>query len=804
MENNLDPISFKDVAFLVNRTGTRIDVDSPRLIQPDQYAVYGGTVSSSGFSFEFEILYLYSDATKEGVRPARSWLNRKTDKSRVRVVYAPSITLSIVEEVRQLGVECMSLAEYFASFMRQQTETYISKIRQLSFADYIDPQIECPVSLRRRNPNPVLGFMTTPEYSASKGEIAVLLGEPGQGKTHMSKYLAVELTKMKHIPVYVHSEQWTKMQVEDMSSIWKTIVASFRYFDAPIGWAEGVEREFIRVSLKLGIFRLIFDGFDEFILWNRGTIDARESLRELLNLAEETGTTLCITSRSSFYRSEISDEADKDNLEKPDKLFEFTICPFDVNHARNYFIKRFGADTEEMSTSVRLFERLKQDSSNDAMSFVGRGFFLSLIADLVNRGFKMHNLGMDGRTRLQWIMEALCQREQTRQTLPLDAASQLNVFREFADLAARGEARSSTTLRFVLEATTELDSLQIDQLIKNPVKLKDHPLIGFSRQLNTWQFTQDQIEYVLLAERVLELCSNSTKYVQLAGLLNGPDFAKSLHTEVATSIVQQVFELRTHDEALERCKELISAISQASRSTNIESRSGCHQFAGRLALLAAGKAHERGSDRTERTNALLKLLPAGQLEGAQFVGTMAGLDLRGLTISGCHFDTVTFANCRFSDTTRFINCRFTELRVTNSEQFGRVQWNDSNTFDELSRRLVEAEMISSGERGYAEVNLQADVDCLVRKFLPRETTGFKNVEERNLSRGLIGHSIHKNQIIETFTKSCLECHPVNGNFVFAVLEKAKSDFVFFVGNGVMTGELARLKDELRRKLSISV
>lgn len=800
----MNPISFIDVARLVNRvSGTRIDVDSPREFVPEQYAFYIGSVSSSGFSFAFEILYLYASATKDGARRARISLARMPDRSRVKVVYAPSITPSIIDDMKQSEVECISLANYFLSFMSQQTETYISKIRHLSFRDYIDPQIETPAGFTRKNPNPVLGFITSPERSVPQGEIAVLLGEPGQGKTHMSKYLAVELTNRKRIPIYVHSEQWTKMQGDDLSSIWKTIVASFRYFEAPIGWAEGVERDFVRVALRLGVFRLIFDGFDEFILWNRGTIDPRESLRELLTLAEETGTTLCITSRTSFWKAEIADTDEDKEIAQQNNLYAFTICPFDVNHARNYFIKRFGDGDPLVDTAVRLFERLKQDSSNDALSFVGRGFFLSLIADLVSRGFSADRVGDDHRTRLQWIMDALCQREQTRQQLPIDATAQLAILREFAEMTAKGEPKTTATLRMIVEVVTDLDSRQIDLLVKNPAKLKDHPLIRYVRESGTWVYTQDQIEYALLAERVLELSADSEHSAQLAGLLTHSRFSKNLQAEVATSIVQQVFEPRSIEDALARCKEIIAAVSSVVRSVDtLDTPNGHHAFAGQLALLAAGRAHARGADRAERTNALLTLLPSGQLTGLQFVGTMTGFDLRDLTISDCHFDTVTFTNCRFSATTRFLNCRFTELRAVNCGQFGLVRWDSSNRLDEASKKLIDAEMVSAEQKNYGEDNLLGDLDCLVRRFLPRETSGFKNIEERNISRGLIGHSRHKDSIIDTFIKHCLVSHPVAGLPVYSVIEESKPDFIFYVGNGVLTGLLAKVANELRKKLGL--
>jgi len=795
----MSPITFKDVANLINRApGTHINIDFPAHVEPEQFVVYPGSVTTSDISFNFEILYLYADVTRDGARLARTWINRKKDKSKIRVVHAPSVTLSIIEDMRDASIKCISLGDYFLSFMNRQIEEYLGKIKDLPHDNYIDPQIDTPVGIPRKFPNPVLGALT--DSSEAKGLVAVLLGEPGQGKTHMSKFLAAELTKKRVIPVYVHSEQWWKMQVEDLSSIWKTIVSSFRYFNAPIGWAEGVEKEFVNVALKLGVFVLIFDGFDEFVHWNRGTIDPRESVQELINLAEETGTKLCITSRTSFWAAEISEADGEAELVGKDRLFEYTIQPFDVNHAANYFKKRFVGKEDLIISSSRLFELLKQDSSNDVMSFVGRGFFLSLVADLVSRGFSAERIGATDQTRLQWIMEALCQREQVRQKLPLDATSQLSVLREFATITARGEERNSETLRMVLGVNADLELSQIEELVKNPAKLKDHPLINFRKNSDTWLFTQDQIEYVLLAEQILDLCLDSQKNDQLALLLNDAEFTKALQTEVATTMVQQIFESKRTG-ALDFCKEIIAKMSSLySPPQANDSATGCYQFAGRLALLAASRAYSKGTDRTERTGALLNLLPQGQLIGVQFVGTMSGLDLRDLTISNCHFDTVTFANCRFSSMTDFNNCRFTDLRVSNCEQFGQVTWSKSNRFDEQSRNLIEAELVTAGRKGYSAENLVADLDCLIRKFLPRETSGFKNIEERNLSRGLIAHSVHKNYIIDYFKRNFLDSRPVAGKALFSVIMGARPDFVFYLSNGMHTGKLAMLKDDLMRKL----
>jgi len=137
-------------------------------------------------------------------------------------------------------------------------------------------------------------------------------------------------------------------------------------------------------------------------------------------------------------------------------------------------------------------------------------------------------------------MNALCQREQVRQKIPLSAEEQLSILREFAAITARGEKKNSDTLRMVLGVSAALETSQVDELVKNSGKLRDHPLINFKKGPDLWEFTQDQIEYVLLSEQILDLCFSGTKREQLASLLNDAEFTKTLQTEVATTMVQQI------------------------------------------------------------------------------------------------------------------------------------------------------------------------------------------------------------------------------------------------------------------------
>ena len=100
------------------------------------------------------------------------------------------------------------------------------------------------------------------------------------------------------IPIIIDSTQWQSLTVEDLSSLSKTITHSFRHFNAPIGWIEGHEEEFLIVTLKAGMFRIVFDGFDEYVLRNRGTVRPAEVLEALTKLADPTGARIVIITGS--------------------------------------------------------------------------------------------------------------------------------------------------------------------------------------------------------------------------------------------------------------------------------------------------------------------------------------------------------------------------------------------------------------------------------------------------------------------------------------------------------------------------
>lgn len=119
---------------------------------------------------------------------------------------------------------------------------------------------------------------------------------------------------------------------------------------------------------------------------------------------------------------------------------------------------------------------------------------------------------------MQWIMDALCERERTRQQLPLSVKEQLDILREFSVFLVSGERPTPETLRIVIAGVTRAQPRQIDELVgvstRSPGKLRDHPLIRRMDPSGEWHFVQEQVMFVLLAERLIEL----SRYEKTVGL----------------------------------------------------------------------------------------------------------------------------------------------------------------------------------------------------------------------------------------------------------------------------------------------
>ncbi len=696
----------------------------------------------------------------------------------------------------------LSLTDYFKCFIQNNTELYLAKIRALDHKNYVDPKIEVSEGFIRHLPNPARTFLLDPDLKGDlfNGTLGVLLGEPGQGKTFMTRYLANECAKKNTIPIYVHSEQWHKMQQDEIASLWKTIVHSFRFFEAPIGWIDGAEEDFLRVALRTGLFRIIFDGLDEFILWNKGTVEAVDTIRSLQELSDATGTRILVSSRTSFWESEVVDSEAQIN-ERARHIFK--IMPFDENNAIKYFNQRFSKDAVKAQSSIQLFRALREKVKGNSTDFVGRGFFLSLIADLVDRDYTLAAFQLNGRTVFSWMVEALCEREQKRQKLPMSASEQVAAFREFAEFIVKGDPPSPEILALVIQGAANLSDTDANALASSTGKLKDHPLIRYDTKRG-WAFVQEQIWFNLLAEQLTALSATSINARALEAFAGATRFDLQLQADVASAVVEQLFEKFPEEKAVDQTKTVIKALLGCSTAPKTDHATGnLASLATMTALTTTSRLLGQGKSHRDRAEFLMALFPSSKFEHLYFSGSLARFDFSDVEFVDCVFDQVSWANCTLSEGSSFNHCRFNGGLIAACSGFGLASFMNSCLFDATAKHAIGAETVRSGKRQYSADDLKIDIAHVVTKFIPKDGLGVKTVEDKSLSRGPISMSIHKDKIINAFKRQLVEPHILTGSgggTGYHVVESARASFSYFSTNGVFTGPLADMFEELKAKL----
>jgi hypothetical protein len=673
----------------------------------------------------------------------------------------------------------------------------------MTHSHYVDPPIEAvshpdmPFSPKR---NALIESFIQPNRSGSTNDlIHVLLAEPGHGKTFFSRYLSELLLRFQLVPLFVESKQWSGLGTDDLSDIWKTVAHTFRALRAPIPIVDGYEESFIRICLKANLFRLVFDGFDEYVLKTAGHVDAREALDSMRAMSGATGTPLLITSRSSFWHTEVQPRLGT----LADAIRVFQMKPFSTVQAERYLHHRFPDSPARVKSGVRVFSELKRRTSTGDVDFVGRGFFLPLLADVVERDDVDVNFQPRGMTATQWIMSNLCGREILAHRLPLTIEQQTRLFTEYAQLLFAGEPATLENLRLVLATTPGLNRDDIDALTGKASErsLRIHPLLSVDPVTNQVVFASQQIFYSLLCDALVCGCSgDASDRNGLKSMLNARNVAPSVLSELAESLVEHVAETSADNTGfVERIRQVLESIKQCEPT-----RPGTHvqnaaAMASCIAVTAISRLFPTGSSRKEKANALLSLLGLQTFSALDVMGTLNGYDFRGARFEDCEFEGVIWFGCIFDGNTVFSRCVFRANRVLACDGFGSCTWIGCE-LDNLSTTAFRSEQIRAERVPYTQYDLRHDVRLLAKKFV--EAGRFREVRQSDLGKGPLGLSIHRNRIVECFKDSILDRHDASEIVSYSVKPSERETVQFFLDNGVPSGSIKTVVDELARSLHI--
>ena len=265
-----------------------------------------GSIEYTGLSIRSKWSTWGRVCTQEHVKQAKDVAAAsRTDET--HVVFAPSLDRRhrkhrelFENQGRVKGL--WNTKQYLRSFINDELDRYRERLTEERPEHYIRPRVSTPSGFVKKLPDPLESVLLgRGEHDENPtGILGVLLAEPGQGKTCTTQYLATQIANRDLVPIYINSSQWDSLSLADLESLDKTLTHCFRHFGSSISWLDGHEDEFVRVTLKAGVFAIILDGFDEYILWNKGQVKALDVLLTLGNLTKVTGAGILITSRTSF------------------------------------------------------------------------------------------------------------------------------------------------------------------------------------------------------------------------------------------------------------------------------------------------------------------------------------------------------------------------------------------------------------------------------------------------------------------------------------------------------------------------
>ena len=650
---------------------------------------------------------------------------------------------------------------------------------------YIPPKYVTPSGFIAKYPDPIQSFL---DLSSTEGSLSILIGEPGQGKTYGTQYIISSLKNS--IPIYINSTQWEKLTEDDLSSIWKTIVHSLGYYGVATDWIKDCEYLFLKVMLKAGIFVLIFDGFDEYILRNNGKVDPVQAINVLWALASESEAKILVTTRTSFW------EDIEKSKEINTQVSVYEILPFDQNRANNYFKKRFNDNVTKVKSANNLYMGLSKKAGEN---FVGRGFIIYLIADICEDAISAsENASIENIDIIEGLIIKLCKREEFRQQLPINSEQQVKVFREMSRWLALDQKITQDFMESILkESINGITDKNIYRLLsqdrKSRGKLNDHPLLR--RDSNGWNFKHEQIYMNILADEVIHLLKiNEPLAIDVQNRFPFVlDLARCIYEHIEGA-------MKTEDKITLKLKEIISTLLSVNK--HIDFNKIERYLVTVIALLAVNKTLAReGTERKERSEVLYSLFPNKKIDGVAFLGTIGSFDFRGRTISNSYFNQAVWARCVFDEKTTLINCRVNGGRVESSENYGLINFADC-VLDEAASSVINTQQIVSKKRKYDNNDLERDVKQLLNKFLAKGGSVIKTVSEADLRRGQIENSPHGSIIIEKFKMKLLNKHTLASvsEHAYNIKDTAKSSLGYYAINNVFTGSIQEMYKELSKLL----
>ncbi len=498
-------------------------------------------------------------------------------------------------------------------------------------------------------------FLKSSDISKSSNSFGILRANAGVGKTTLARILSDTIHKkdFKTIPILVEAETWRPHLQTDiqLDNIWNMAIAA-RFIDS-----SQLNQIAFRVLIREGIFPIIFDGFDELCLNPYSTYTPAGFIQDLIETLESDETPenakIFLTTRETFWQS-YCEEIDTENIDL------FLLRSFSNEKRKKYFQIRLDDPAERDSAlriagqiSGRLYDGLNIETTNiDRPS--GVPFILDMIASYVKDNPEP-NINPYGTDPLAPLIEAVCRRENIRQTLNIQHDKQIDLFEElFRD---HNELITTDDIRLYLEVYCNID----DEGVFN--RFLNHFFLS-RKEKNIFIPRYEVLKVYFVARFLVNGLINEKRNVDRKKLGDLLAMSSTGGTQMIDWVVGQLLVLEKNI--------LIEAVHHALQIINDPVNMSTRKQAGMAIFNIIARLILEQRDKKIRLEQLAEYLNAEFIDNIirfknnMFTGNVKAIDFTNCEFKNCMIVNVDFKNCIFSSSTVFDGCEFNgQLKFTN-------------------------------------------------------------------------------------------------------------------------------------------
>lgn len=655
---------------------------------------------------------------------------------------------------------------------------------------FVDPDLQLENGNTAQQATKYLASWIRGEAKTVKGTpLAVLVADGGVGKTTVSRLLCHNLNKQDPYttPILVESDQWRHLlhATMTMETVWDLAVSQ-RFEHAGRLLANSTA---LRVLIREGLFAVIFDGFDELCVAPGSHFLPRDVVNDLLQMITPEDDVhqarIILTSRQTYWNS-IADDVDTSKLEL------FRLKGFDNDQKKRYFGARL-PDQCQRDFAFRLSKQIsggiydsipKEDENENRPS--GVPFILDLIARYVH-GNPDVELNPYRSDPLHSLLDAVCKRENQRQTLGIEPSVQFGVFEEL--FREHPNTFGVDDIKLFLEYVAGVTDTSLVQRFTNHVFL--------ARTAPDLFGPRYEVLRVYFIARFLAVglasVSGKTSRAAIARLLAANKTGK---TQVIDWLVDQL-------KRLEPTKRLAAIHHAVDIINDKENRDIQKAAAMALFHLVTKLLPPQGKD--DRTCQLAESLKTGRHGGMTrfhdiaVSGTMKTFDLSNVEFARCWFEGTEFRNCIFSSNTSFLGCSFDGSLEFNS----CVGSNEIAVRDARCSREAEYVLATLKQTGVREetkrVFAEDALSRALRKF--KGGFGFDSIQYRHRKTGFKPGNPYNEKVWDVlFRHGIVERHHLSnvdeGGLNIVDDKDVRRDIVFLFDNGVLGRTLQNVLVEL--------